>query len=151
MSLFKAPTCEIGLAQFKEFAPEIVDIIEDKIFNHYSWNSQNTLNMRMLFGSIFKTINQYGDDFKIFTTNYDRAVENFCSSMVQDLLFIDGFKLDPVSQRYIWNSRNFEDIDTHIQKQHVYLYKLHGSLDWKEDAYYGFIRLTGHEKRVTND
>jgi hypothetical protein len=59
-------------------------------------------------------------------------------------LRIDGFRLNEYSGRRLWDGK----YDNPLVKgtTNVYLYKLHGSLDWKKHKSYG-IEATGEESR----
>jgi len=64
-------------------------------------------------------------DVKIFTTNYDTAVENVCKT--EKIEYSDGFKFS-----------NFTDYPTldpsFYEKKDVQIFKLHGSVDWWSDT-----------------
>ena len=68
----------------------------------------------------------------VFTTNYDRVIEEFCRLQQYDLR--NGFRVDPVRQnRKLWWPASF---DEPLLKDRVCvkLFKLHGSLSWKKAA-----------------
>jgi hypothetical protein len=65
---------------------------------------------------------EYNFPLRIFSLNYDLCVEKECSSEILER----GF-----NERNIWDWRQF---DESIQEnKFIYLYKLHGSLDWVYD------------------
>jgi len=64
-------------------------------------------------------------DVKIFTTNYDKAVENVCN--FERLEYNDGFKYSNIDGFPILDPALFEDGD-------IQIYKLHGSVDWWSDV-----------------
>jgi len=75
----------------------------------------------------YLTLLKLGDvaDVKIFTTNYDTAIENVCKTM--KIEYSDGFKFS-----------NFTDYPTldpsFYEKKDVQIFKLHGSVDWWSDT-----------------
>jgi hypothetical protein len=68
----------------------------------------------------------------VFTTNYDPAVEEFCSNR-EDLNLVDGFQYDPRRHEDVWTRDAFDhftdDFATEPDKSLV-LFKLHGSANW---------------------
>jgi len=60
----------------------------------------------------------------VFTTNYDSVVEYYCAEKHID--FTCGFELERFSRRRFWKPELFR------KPQGLKLYKLHGSLDWRE-------------------
>lgn len=64
-------------------------------------------------------------DVKIFTTNYDKAVENVCNT--ERIEYSDGFKYSNIDGFPILDPSSFEKGDIRI-------YKLHGSVDWWSDT-----------------
>ena len=68
------------------------------------------------------------DPAVIFTTNYDPAVEKFCST--QGLRLVDGFTHDETTQEYVWNRAVFGGRPL---PGTLILFKLHGSANWHKD------------------
>lgn len=66
----------------------------------------------------------------VFTTNYDPAVEEFCSS--QGLSLVDGFLHDERRQQYVWSRVAFDEFFG-SPESHLVLFKLHGSTNWIRD------------------
>ena len=64
-------------------------------------------------------------DVKIFTTNYDKAIENVCN--FERIEYTDGFKYSNIDGFPILDPSLFEVGDIRI-------YKLHGSVDWWSDT-----------------
>jgi hypothetical protein len=65
---------------------------------------------------------------RIFSLNYDLSLERLNS---RDFHVETGF--GGVGPRYSWDWERFEDSDTGPPPPQVYLYKLHGSINWKRD------------------
>jgi len=79
---------------------------------------------------------------KIFTTNYDKAVENVCN--IEKIKYTDGFKYSNIDGYPTLDPSSFEDGD-------VQILKLHGSVDWWSDTSRSKIfRLNLELKGVTN-
>lgn len=64
-------------------------------------------------------------DVKIFTTNYDKAIENVCNA--ERIEYSDGFKYSNVDGFPTLDPSLFEEGD-------IQIYKLHGSVDWWSDT-----------------
>ena len=65
---------------------------------------------------------------RIFTLNYDKCIETNTNNTGFEFTLERGF--DPVTRK--WNYKLFDPIRD--LESDVYLYKLHGSIDWKRDA-----------------
>lgn len=87
---------------------------------------------------------KYSKEIHTFTTNYDRAIEEYCSNEKRKCRCIDGFKFDEYSRRRLWSGSYNYPAEEGITN--VYLYKLHGSLNWKKHKVYG-IEATSEERR----
>ncbi|RLI73033.1 hypothetical protein DRO91_03855 [Candidatus Heimdallarchaeota archaeon] len=80
-----------------------------------------------LFGSIYPSVSRSMrakeiEQMHVFTTNYDSVIENYC--LEKQISFTCGFKSE--RGRRFWKPELFREF--HGLK----LYKLHGSLDWRE-------------------
>ena len=74
----------------------------------------------------------------VFTTNYDSVIEYYCAKKQID--FTCGFELERFTRRQFWNPELFNDVDG------LKLYKLHGSLDWRETNDGKIERLSTEEQ-----
>lgn len=135
----------ISFGDFVKEFPKIQHIFEDEVFDNYSWNHDFDNILPKIFDPIFNLLQTHSDKIRIFTTNYDRSIEEYCSSD-NNFRCIDGFKLATDSQRYLWNDGNYSYFDTDTSKINVYLYKIHGSLSWKRHKKYGIERTTSEAK-----
>jgi len=68
-------------------------------------------------------------EYSIFTTNYDRIIEEFCGSMTS-FEIRDGFSYNAKAGRNFWNAHSF-DVPINPNTNTIKLHKLHGSLNWK--------------------
>lgn len=76
--------------------------------------------------SYYKGLVRFKNDLnyplRIFTLNYDLCVEKTCSG--------NGIEIERgFNEKRIWDWRQFDD--SLPEKKAIYLYKLHGSVDWK--------------------
>jgi len=58
---------------------------------------------------------------EIFTTNYDSVIEDVCTDLDYD--FSDGFRLDNIIGKFLWDPDYLGD-------RNINIYKLHGSVTW---------------------
>jgi hypothetical protein len=121
-------------------------LIERDIFEYYHWNHSKEEELgQKIYDQLFAEIMKHSNSnvIRIFTTNYDRTIEEYCSSEQRNYQFIDGFIPHYRSGRRKWNEGKYE---APLDKGEVpvYLYKLHGSLDWKRHKQYGIL-ATGEE------
>jgi hypothetical protein len=105
-------------------------MLEDNVFENYAWDYSVDPKLDTIFDGLLSLIKNKSNETQIFTTNYDRAVEEYCSKREKNCHCIDGFQLDEYSNRRIWG-RGYSLPHTD-GKTNVYLYKLHGSLNWKK-------------------
>lgn len=73
---------------------------------------------------------------RVFSLNYDLCVERLNSNEFRVEAGFEG-----MGPRYPWDWERFEDSDSGPPPPQVYLYKLHGSIDWKRDAARNLFRL----------
>lgn len=99
-----------------ETKPDSIELIKDI----YSDLFRKFINKKIKSSSIMN----------IYTTNYDRVIEEYCN-YYSTLILKDGFTyVDSIQQRE-WNpDQEYTSINV-TNKQIVNLYKLHGSLNWR--------------------
>ena len=119
---------------FLEDIERIDKIVKQEIFNHYSWKHEKNEgeNLFKIYDAVFNFLKESSDKIQVFTTNYDQAIEVY-SNKKDELRLVDGFKFNESSGEFIWKNGDFSYCDNLKDgKINVYLYKLHGSLNWKE-------------------
>ncbi len=92
-----------------------------------------------------------GTGLRVFTLNYDRCIEEsfieFSQTDSIGLKLERGFGVE--NQGCVWHARNFEekdDIDKpgEVENQkHLFLYKMHGSIDWGRNPKQELTRING--------
>jgi NAD-dependent SIR2 family protein deacetylase len=134
---------------FLEHANNAKIYLEDEIYEAYRWKHEQDSMLDKVYSQIYASILGYSKDVRVFTTNYDRAIENFCSKNKSKYQLIDGFIYDPAIGYAVWGNGDYEAIASSVQasKTRVFLYKIHGSLDWKRHRIHGVVR-TGVENRT---
>jgi hypothetical protein len=123
---------------------KVRQILEDEIFNQFSRDNLRVDNIQTIYSSIFDTIKKYSSLVKVFTTNYDVAVEEYLER--NDILYEDGFRLNQYKKRYLWDPTVFDESTAASNTQAVHLFKLHGSLNWKEHRIHGIEKATTQRK-----
>jgi hypothetical protein len=81
-----------------------------------------------LFDIIFSHIDSSTFCLPIFTTNYDPAIEKFCSDQFEQYYYINGMEED-IGETY-WNPSEFERFRIRPENLNIVLFKLHGSVNW---------------------
>lgn len=81
-----------------------------------------------LFESLFTAIDQAAHCLPIFTTNYDRSIEDFCDANSRTYELVDGFS--NAGRNFIWSPETFRKFAIREGKRNIVLFKLHGSVDW---------------------
>jgi len=127
---------------------EIQATVEDEVFEKYSWSHEDDSDKILpeLFNPVFKFLNDNSESIKIVTTNYDRAIEEYCES--KNITYVDGFKPNPSNGRAIWADGDFSYYDNDTTRSKMYLAKLHGSLGWKQHKK-GYFERTTYERKST--
>jgi hypothetical protein len=64
----------------------------------------------------------------IFTTNYDRSIEDFCEAASEKYELTDGFSA--CGREFQWSPRTFHNLAPPKRKRKIVLFKLHDSVDW---------------------
>ena len=116
--------------------------MEKDVYNNYRWNDKDNEILKTIFDSMISFLEQYSNDIVICTTNYDQVVETYCN-INDEYRCIDGFRDGR------WNENSFYYPQKEENQKYVYLYKLHGSLDWKKKSN-GIIYKTFEESQSTD-
>jgi SIR2-like domain len=132
---FRDPQRPWPLNTLTDVTADIRKLIEHEVFKKYAWDHSYDSVLVQILGSLFRLIKKYSEDIRVFTTNYDSAIEQYCSEPERNYLCIDGFRYNEYSHRRKWEE-NYDD-PRQEGKTNVYLYKLHGSLNWKRHKTYG--------------
>jgi len=135
------------LDAFAQHIRKIRRMVEDDVFEHYSWHHDKDALLDKCYGYLFGAIRKFSKEVHVFTTNYDRAIEEYCSSEDRKCRCIDGFNYDAYSKKRKWDGNYAHPIEDGITN--VCLRKLHGSLTWKRHKVYGIVE-TGEERRSTD-
>ena len=120
---------------------KMTEILEDDIFENYSWNHDEDNKLDILM-PILETIKRFSHEIHIFTTNYDTSIEEYCSKNSNKC--IDGFEYNDYYRKRIWTGK-YEQNNIN-DSNNVYLYKLPGSLNWKYHIKYKIV-LTNEESK----
>ena len=116
-----------------------------EVFKRYAWDHELDESAGRLLGPLVDMARDMNGDGQVavFTTNYDRAVEEVCEG--RGLRMHDGFRLDVKTGRRMWAAEfgagKGEAGPAGKAGGSVRLYKLHGSLDWKRNDKHGVLRV----------
>ena len=118
---------------------EIMDAdLHRAIYRICSWRRDCNKIAADIFSPIFGFVREQGSEITVFTTNYDRSVEEYCAQPQHKSRCVDGFS--PRSGRYAW-SGDYTGSNGSGGERNVFLYKLHGSLDWKFDGKNRLVKI----------
>jgi hypothetical protein len=82
----------------------------------------------------FKYLKRFKDELtfplRIFTLNYDRCIEENNNRKGFEFTIERGFEEEETNR--LWNYKRFDDVNPDTEPD-IYLYKLHGSIDWERD------------------
>lgn len=105
----------------KKFRDAIIQVLVNEWVNLPDPVSAN------YYSSLLRFASALGSDLRVFSLNYDVCVESACG---RDNVFT-GFSHVAGRIGRIWNDRLMRD--DHGQTKPIRLYKLHGSVDWREE------------------
>lgn len=123
----------------------IIRSLEEDVFENYGWNDKSDENLKAIFDPIFEWLKEQSEELVVCSTNYDKALENYCE--LKKYSCVDGFQEIRGSHR--WVKGQFYYPRKTEGETYVYLYKLHGSLDWKENRR-GEVIKTNEEGQSTD-
>ena len=115
--------------QLVEQLPDVRQGLQKEIFDGYKLNAtRHGMQIDATLTPILDFLKTHSDKIMIFTTNYDRVIEEFARRQSEQFLLIDGFRSEH-NQEYVFDSNVSEHNDLG-SKHPIFLYKLHGSLNW---------------------
>jgi hypothetical protein len=125
-TLSTPPVGNLRYGELEELAVSLRGRIIREIFRTYSWKGGSKERFE-IYSRLFNIIREasHNEFLCVFTTNYDRVIEEFC--LDEQIPFEDGFVHDPRRRIWEWNPPEREA----KRPLTVYLYKLHGSLNWR--------------------
>lgn len=107
--------------------------INQRVFSRYDWDKTHNKKLEEFYSPFFKILSENSTEIHIGTTNYDQAIENFCMLPGQNYVCIDGFHSDQQGTA-VWNKEHFDKKINSETEIPIYLYKIHGSLNWEWDG-----------------
>lgn len=122
------------LKTYFDYNESLIDYVTNILYSTYSLNSDSAQKASTVYSPLLTLVNNSRVD--IFTTNYDSVIEQYCKGSEWKL--IDGFKYDEESELKKWNPLLF---DENTDRKCITLYKLHGSLNWKQHKKHGIVKL----------
>ena len=111
--------------------------IINELYRQYEFDTNRIEKIIDYYNELCTILNKISNEpeLHVFTTNYDSVFENYCDNTNRQIEFTCGFRIDKRNRRQFWHSewlKNWKfDPD---RNEGIRLYKLHGSLDWREMA-----------------
>lgn len=131
----KREACKIIASAFKLYVGESRNskkIIEKLMARSYKWNPSSDKDAEKILRPLFDLARSEEGHVTVFTTNYDTVIEEYCAIPRRRIECIDGFNLHDARRTLVWDGRFVPRNDDFPTK--VFLYKLHGSMNWVADA-----------------
>ena len=127
-------------ADFVDSIKVLKNQLYNLIFNEYEWSGDSKL-LNENYGVIYDKIKLLDSNVQlhVFTTNYDQVVEKYYAE--HDINYYDGF----VNKNNIPYKTYEGKFDNNVNVGN-YLYKLHGSLNWKRNKQNNEIQAHGPEQ-----
>ena len=117
--------------QFMEQLPDIYSYLQGVVFDNYVLDvitHSSRLNATLM--PILEFLRDHSNKITVFTTNYDYVIEGFKQQQSEQFALIDGFRSE--NNQYVFDPSIFKHDDLE-SKCSIFLYKLHGSLNWFKD------------------
>lgn len=130
------PTLPAFKSVFEQLSSTLISIqtqINNQVFNAYNWDTSNNAHLERFYTLLFQIIRKDSEIINIGTTNYDQAIETFCVLPNSKHSCHDGFDIREDLQS-VFSQDNFNLDKTDIEKTDVKLFKIHGSLNWKQEG-----------------
>lgn len=111
-------------------ARELLVALRQKVFNAYKEIEDLTTaipKLTELLDGIFSTLDEQRYPLVVFTTNYDPAIETYCTEC-KSYALEDGFAQEDGA--LIWRRERFANFQLPGSKKNIVLFKLHGSATW---------------------
>ena len=135
---------KINFNDFLNRAKSLRDKIQVDVFRQYEFNPDSRSKINEVYVSLFESLMKLNSgDLPVFTTNYDRVIENFCIN--NDIDFTDGFRRIGNSDEAIWDATQYSEMEKRNDKKSIHLFKLHGSLNWRERKDGKIVRVSPEE------
>jgi SIR2-like domain len=121
--------------QIVAFRAQIVNVLRSQ------WVTIRDNSKIEYYKGVFELQKEYEHSLRIFTLNYDMCIETIQSKVYKDYKLQRGFDSNKK-----WDWRQFDESEQ--EDINIYLYKLHGSLDWKreESGSLTFLDSSNHIK-----
>ena len=108
------------------------EIVERLITRHYRWDPSNDRRAALVLGPLLDLAKSAEGHVTVFTTNYDTVIESYCGNPDRQAECIDGFSLHSARRVHVWSDKFVPRHPNYRTK--VFLYKLHGSMNWLADG-----------------
>jgi len=118
---------------FIRWCRSLKDTIISELHRQYEFDRTKLKKVTDAYDPVFGELSMSKDiqHIDVFTTNYDSVIEHYCTNGMKTYQFACGFVRDSRSGREFWNPEELGrwKLDKGFG---IKLYKLHGSLDWRE-------------------
>lgn len=124
----------VNWRDFIKWCSSLKDTAIGELHRQYEFDRTKLRKIADAYGILFEklqVLNQY-QYLDIFTTNYDSIIEHLCTEGEQVVPFTCGFIRNSRSGREFWNPEQLRKWKPKGRGLAIKLYKLHGSLDWRE-------------------
>lgn len=136
----------LDFVQFIDNVAKVEAELENFVYENYRWQPTHKSQLEEICDKVVRFLKIHSESIRIFTTNYDRVIEEYCHS--SPFRLVDGFERNPTHSEISQWTGNF-DIEQRDEIRNVHLYKLHGSLNWKEHIDNGIIKT--NEESISQD
>ena len=81
----------------------LLNALERELYDACRWDPRNDPLLDAVLGPVLSLASGGGGRIRVFTTNYDRSVEEYCSDPGHGFRCYDGFEHDPQMGRNLWS------------------------------------------------
>ena len=130
-------------------------VLEHEMFSACRWQSCNNHLLDSVLRPVLSLAHSPSGNVRVFTTNCDRSVEEYCSDPARGFQCRDGFEYDPQTGRTRWAGFAGWPAPSGggawTELGILSLLKIHGSLGWKFSKQYGPERMAYEAKSADPD
>ncbi len=142
-----------GTVPFDTFVGKVVQAestLEEFVYENYRWKPASREQVVKIYDEIISFLQRNSESVRIFTTNYDRIIEEYCHDK-ENYKCIDGFERNPLHSEISKWTGNFDIPNNSNNVENVFLYKLHGSLNWKEHVTHGTVKTNEESQSLDSN
>ncbi len=137
-----------NLPDLLRLADKLEDRIQSDVYRQYEFSPKTLDSVINAYEPLMEMIflRREDNEIPVFTTNYDRVIEEFCSH--SEYLCVDGFERRGRAEEFDWKPSEYDEVvrGKPPNQPIVKLFKLHGSLNWRRRHDNSIVKVSTEER-----